>query len=501
MPVRRCLPLLLAALLLAAPLAGAAAPAAADTRSGYELADGGAVPPPVTAAPARVARALAGGPAIAAVSPPIASAGTNTTITITGTGFGAQGSRSDVGFPSAGGVYWASGSTNAVNPDDIVSWSDTEIVVRVPNGLGAGGSRETASSGGLRVVTDANRTSAPFPFAVSFGVAGRRWAAPPVFLVNDNCPGVAGGADAVRRAVASWNAALPPDFRINCSGASNATEAARDGQSLIAWGPSGSITYWYENSTIVEADIILSTSYAWTAGDAGGSVYGIEPVTLRNLAFCLGIAWLDGIEPQGPSDAAKASCRYRTDGLGNMNLVALSPADRAAADYLYGGGDTNPPLLAAAFAADPIAGPAPLTVRFGDASLGGATGRAWYFGDGGTSTERNPAHTYAAPGTYTIALTASAPGYPSDTIRAVERIAVGGTAVLAVPGGAGIPTSTANDGQYDDVNGNGRKDFADVVVYFNQMTWIAANEPVGAFDFNANGRVDFADVVWLFNHL
>ena len=50
------------------------------------------------------------------------------------------------------------------------------------------------------------------------------------------------------------------------------------------------------------------------------------------------------------------------------------------------------------------------------------------------------------------------------------------------------------------MNGNGRKDFADVVLYFNQMTWIAANEPVAAFDCNGNGRIDFADVVWLFNN-
>ena len=52
---------------------------------------------------------------------------------------------------------------------------------------------------------------------------------------------------------------------------------------------------------------------------------------------------------------------------------------------------------------------------------------------------------------------------------------------------------------YEDVNGNGRKDFADVVLYFNQMAWIAANEPLTAFDYNDNGRIDFADVVRLFN--
>lgn len=35
---------------------------------------------------------------------------------------------------------------------------------------------------------------------------------------------------------------------------------------------------------------------------------------------------------------------------------------------------------------------------------------------------------------------------------------------------------------YDDVNGNGRADVADVVRYVNQMTWIVANEQVSAFD-------------------
>ena len=74
-------------------------------------------------------------------------------------------------------------------------------------------------------------------------------------------------------------------------------------------------------------------------------------------------------------------------------------------------------------------------------------------------------------------------------------------AVAAVPGGAGWPTSTAGNGLYDDVNGNGRQDFADVVLYFDQMAWISANEPMPALDYNGNGRIDFADVVWLFNHL
>ncbi len=75
------------------------------------------------------------------------------------------------------------------------------------------------------------------------------------------------------------------------------------------------------------------------------------------------------------------------------------------------------------------------------------------------------------------------------------------TTPLLVPGGVGVPTDTNGDGRYDDVNGNRALDFNDVVLYFNQMDWIAANEPLAAFDYNGNGQIDFNDVVWLFNQI
>jgi PKD repeat protein len=64
-----------------------------------------------------------------------------------------------------------------------------------------------------------------------------------------------------------------------------------------------------------------------------------------------------------------------------------------------------------------------------------------------------------------------------------------------------LPTDPDGDCIYEDLNGNGRLDFADVVLYFNQMEWIAANEPTSAFDLNGNGRIDFADIVKLFNEI
>jgi outer membrane protein assembly factor BamB len=73
--------------------------------------------------------------------------------------------------------------------------------------------------------------------------------------------------------------------------------------------------------------------------------------------------------------------------------------------------------------------------------------------------------------------------------------------VAPIPGASSAPKDLDGNGKYEDVNGNGRKDFADVTLYFNRMTWIGENEPVAAFDYNGNGRIDFADVTSLFNGL
>ncbi|MCT8336681.1 PKD domain-containing protein [Methanoculleus sp. Afa-1] len=62
---------------------------------------------------------------------------------------------------------------------------------------------------------------------------------------------------------------------------------------------------------------------------------------------------------------------------------------------------------AAAFTANVTEGNAPLTVQFTDESTGNVTAWLWNFGDGNTSTEQNPVHTYASPGNYTVTLNAS----------------------------------------------------------------------------------------------
>jgi len=51
--------------------------------------------------------------------------------------------------------------------------------------------------------------------------------------------------------------------------------------------------------------------------------------------------------------------------------------------------------------------PLPVQVTFINESTGNPTTWSWNFGDGTTSTEQHPTHTYTNPGTYLVTLTAS----------------------------------------------------------------------------------------------
>lgn len=66
--------------------------------------------------------------------------------------------------------------------------------------------------------------------------------------------------------------------------------------------------------------------------------------------------------------------------------------------------DVNPVVD---FAADQQKGAAPFTVNFTDLSGGSPNQWRWEFGDGRSSIQKNPTHTYTHPGTFRVELTAS----------------------------------------------------------------------------------------------
>ena len=72
------------------------------------------------------------------------------------------------------------------------------------------------------------------------------------------------------------------------------------------------------------------------------------------------------------------------------------------------------PYLDADFIAERTRGIQPLTVSFTDTSIGTIDSYTWDFGDGATSTLRNPSHTYLQAGNFTVSLSVTGP-WGTDT--------------------------------------------------------------------------------------
>jgi PKD repeat protein len=117
------------------------------------------------------------------------------------------------------------------------------------------------------------------------------------------------------------------------------------------------------------------------------------------------------------------------------------------------------PAPVANFSGTPLSGTVPLNVTFTDLSTGSPNQWAWAFGDGNTSTIKNPLHTYTAAGTYSVTLTASNAGGNNSvtktgyiTVTAPAPVAnftatpISGTAPLGIQfndTSSGTPTSWA----------------------------------------------------------
>jgi PKD repeat protein len=101
-------------------------------------------------------------------------------------------------------------------------------------------------------------------------------------------------------------------------------------------------------------------------------------------------------------------------------------------------------------------------------------------------------------GNYTVKLTVQNT-YSSDTEIKVDYIRVS-SLVKPFPGQINEPTDPDGDYLYEDINGNGRLDYDDVVIYYENMQWIRDQLDVGIepYDYNGNGRIDYDDVVLLY---
>ena len=93
---------------------------------------------------------------------------------------------------------------------------------------------------------------------------------------------------------------------------------------------------------------------------------------------------------------------YTTEG---NYTVTLSVSNSLGSDTETKEGFINVGSTSVAFESDVANGQFPLTVQFTDQSGGSSTAWYWDFGDGETSADQNPVHTYLSAGTYDVNLT------------------------------------------------------------------------------------------------
>jgi PKD repeat protein len=107
------------------------------------------------------------------------------------------------------------------------------------------------------------------------------------------------------------------------------------------------------------------------------------------------------------------SISVRRDSLGTVGYLASVSSVYIVHDH--------PPV--SEFRATKPTGMVPLTTRFQNLAGSYITSSLWSFGDGATSPEPNPVHTYTTPGTYTVSLVASS-DIGVDTMTKTDMVAV-----------------------------------------------------------------------------
>jgi hypothetical protein len=222
---------------------------------------------------------VSGVPVITSISPSSVSAGTNSSVTITGSGFGATKGSSVVEF------FYQSGHSKILAP--VVSWSDTQIICKVP--IGTIDYYDAAASSGPVTVRTVSGVSSGYNVTVTFANGGVKWNASSVtYKINENYAPLAGEGAAVRAAFTTWNNGGAA-FLFQYGGATTIIASSFDATNAILWGTtSGSLAsnyYWLSGSTLTQSDIVFSNTEAWGIG----SNYDIQSVATHELGHSLNL--------------------------------------------------------------------------------------------------------------------------------------------------------------------------------------------------------------------
>lgn len=221
-------------------------------------------------------------------------------------------------------------------------------------------------------------------------------------------------------------AATPPSVQI-----SNAEPVSVcPGQTLTLTASGNGNLTWSNGPTGNTSPITTGGTYTVTASNDCGSASDAITVTA-------GIAPDAQILTSGPITVCpNTHVTLNGTGAGNLNwsngssnssTTVTQPGTYLLVSQTACGADTasitvNNYTLDAAFTADPLTGYAPLNVQTTNGSTG-ETGSTWVFGDGVTSSEDSPAHTYEQAGSYTLLLAVADENGCTDTASVEINVA------------------------------------------------------------------------------
>jgi PKD repeat protein len=176
----------------------------------------------------------------------------------------------------------------------------------------------------------------------------------------------------------------------------------------------------FGSDTVVKKDLITVGGGAAVDFVADKTTVGIgRVVTFTDLSTSNPTNWVWDYGDGTTGTGANPDHVYRATGVYDVTLTASNPYQtntRTKNAYI-----TVLSIPRADFIADRTKGGAPMAVSFTDKSTNAPTAWKWDFGDGASSTEQNPTHTYTTLGVYTVTLTASNKD-GSDTTSKVDYI-------------------------------------------------------------------------------
>lgn len=176
------------------------------------------------------------------------------------------------------------------------------------------------------------------------------------------------------------------------------------------YSPSLTVSNAEGSNTEIKTNLInVSTVGGPVAAFEASTTAGIKPlpVTFTDLSAGVPTSWVWNFGDGGSSSEQSPAHTYNSEGIFTVGLTVSNSngSSKETKTNLINVSGSGSPV--AAFSASPTAGLIPLVVQFTDLSEGGIASWTWDFGDGGSSSDQGPSHTYKRDGIFNAKLTVS----------------------------------------------------------------------------------------------